>query len=125
MFFAEPGVKHAWPNSAACWSPAMPLTGMPAGTPQRSEVTPNRPLDGSTSGSAATGTPNTAHISGLHASVRMSNSIVRLALDGSVAWTSPPVRFHSSQVSIVPSARSSSTGMSRLASSHSIFEPEK
>ena len=26
-----PGSKHAWPNSAACWSPAMPLIGMPAG----------------------------------------------------------------------------------------------
>ena len=27
MFFAIPGSKHACPNSAACWSPAMPLTG--------------------------------------------------------------------------------------------------
>ena len=24
-----PGSKHAWPNSAACWSPAMPLIGIP------------------------------------------------------------------------------------------------
>ena len=28
-----PGAKQAWPNSAACWSPAMPETGMPAGMP--------------------------------------------------------------------------------------------
>ena len=24
-----PGSRHAWPKSAACWSPAMPLTGTP------------------------------------------------------------------------------------------------
>ena len=50
-----PGSKQAWPNSAACWSPAMPLTGTPAGRPVAAVVTPNRPLDGRTSGSAATG----------------------------------------------------------------------
>ena len=27
VFLLVPGVKHACPNSAACWSPAMPLTG--------------------------------------------------------------------------------------------------
>ena len=27
-----PGAKQAWPNRAACWSPAIPDTGMPAGT---------------------------------------------------------------------------------------------
>ena len=40
---------------------------------------------------------------------RMSKSIVRLALDGSVACTAPPpVRFHSSHESTVPNARSAS-----------------
>ena len=38
----------------------------------------------------------------------MSKSIVRLALDGSVACTAPPVRFHRSQESMVPKARSAS-----------------
>ena len=98
---------------------------MPPGTPHRSLVTPKRPLDGSTSGSAAAGTANSEHISGLHASERMSNNIVRLAFEGSVACTSPPVRFQSNQLSMVPTARSSSTGIGRLASSHSIFEPLK
>ena len=31
MFFAIPTFVHAWPNSAACWSPAMPVIG--AATP--------------------------------------------------------------------------------------------
>src|SRR3954447_556270 len=26
VFFVMPGSTHAWPNSAACWSPATPLT---------------------------------------------------------------------------------------------------
>ena len=45
-----PGSRQACPNSAACWSPAMPDTGMPAGTPVPGAVTPKRPLDGRTSG---------------------------------------------------------------------------
>ena len=45
-----------------------------------SAVTPKRPLDGRTSGSAAIGTSNRSHISVAPRSVRMSNSIVRLAL---------------------------------------------
>ena len=40
----------------------------------------------------------------------MSKSMVRLALVVSVARTSPPVRFHSSQLSMVPSARSGPAG---------------
>ena len=32
--FIIPGLKHAWPKSAACWSPAQPAIGM--GAPKRS-----------------------------------------------------------------------------------------
>ena len=28
VFFALPGVKHAWPKTAACWSPASPAIGI-------------------------------------------------------------------------------------------------
>ena len=55
------------------------------------------------------GTPKRSSSSSDHASVRMSKSIVRLALDGSVACTppsGPPVRFHSTHESMVPRARS-------------------
>ena len=85
VFLAMPGVKQAWPISAACWSPATPEIGMPAGQPDASAVSPNRPLDGSTEGSADIGTPNRSHSSADHCSDRMSNSIVLLALVGSVA----------------------------------------
>ena len=83
VFFAMPGSKHACPNSAACWSPAMPLIGMPAGTPQRSDVTPKRPLDGTHLGQRverARGAARTARRPTPGAT--MSNSIVRLALVG-------------------------------------------
>ena len=71
------------------------------------------------------GTPSSAHISGDQARLRMSNNMVRLAFDGSVACTAPPVSFDSSQVSMVPKARSASTGMWRLRNNHSTFVPEK
>ena len=51
----------------------------------------------------------------------MSNSIVRLALDTSLTWRSPPVRFHTIHESIVPSARCSSFGTPPSVSSHSYF----
>ena len=95
-----PGSKQAWPNSAACWSPATPEIGMPAGTPTPTAVVPKRPDDGRTSGRHAAGTPSRSQSSSDHDSVRMSNSIVREAFDGSVACTWPPVSCHSSQVSI-------------------------
>ncbi len=74
------------------------------------EVSPNLPLDADTSGSAATGTPSRSHSSSLQRSSVMSNNMVREAFDGSVACTSPPVRFHRIQASIVPSASSSEDG---------------
>ncbi len=102
-----PGSKQAWPNSAACWSPAMPLIGdaVDAVDAARDDAEParRRPHLGQRGRS---GTPNRSHSSVDHASVRMSNSIVRDALDDSVACTAPPVSFHSSHESIVPNARS-------------------
>ncbi len=57
-----PGSKQAWPNRAACWSPAMPLIGMPAAMPASPDaVTPNRPDDGRTSGNRSMGMPNRSH----------------------------------------------------------------
>ncbi len=84
-----------------------------------------RPLDGTISGRQAIGTWSRSHSSRSHRRLRMSHSIVRLALVTSVANTAPPVRFQISQESIVPIARSSSTGMSRSVRSHSILVPEK
>ena len=42
----EPGSRHAWPKSAACWSPAMPATGTPSKPVQRIAQSPNSPIDG-------------------------------------------------------------------------------
>ncbi len=55
----------------------------------------------------------------------MSYSIVRLALDGSVACTAPPVRFQTSQESMVPKARSSSAVTPPSVRSHSSLLAEK
>ena len=59
-------------------------------------------------------------------------SIVRLALVGSVTWTppsTPPVRFHSSQVSVLPKTASPASAASRTPSTlsriHWILPPEK
>src|SRR5439155_14315491 len=106
-------------NSAACWSPAMPLTGMP------SDVTPRRLLDGRISGRHDDGTPNSEHSSSSHAARRMSHSIVRDAFDGSVACTAPPVRFHTTQLSTVPNARSGPASTPPSVSSHSSLVAEK
>jgi len=54
----------------------------------------------------------------------MSNNIVRLAFDGSVASTSPPVRFQRIQLSIVPKTTSGWRG-APFASIHAILVPEK
>ena len=86
---------------------------------------PKRPDEGRTSGSEDTGTPNREHISSDHAAVARSRSIVRLALDGSVAWTRPPVRFHRSQESIVPNLSEASASTPPSVRSHSILLAEK
>ena len=114
---------------------------MPSARPGTDDVTPKRPLDGRTSGSVRSGTPRSSHISLLHVIVRMSNSIVRLALLGSVANSRPPVSFQTSHASTVPmawpamvTARPSATSEETLkrassgallASSQAAFVPEK
>ena len=53
----------------------------------------------------------------------MSNNIVRLAFDGSVACT--PVRFHNTHESTVPNARAASASTPPSRSSHSSLVAEK
>ena len=54
-----PGDTHAWPKSAACWSPATPLTGTPAmadaAAPRSPRTTPNRPHEGADVGERGAG----------------------------------------------------------------------
>ena len=57
VHLASPGEKHAWPNSAACWSPAMPAIGRSRPTNAAGSVRADHPGDGTTSGSARGGTP--------------------------------------------------------------------
>src|SRR2546423_380241 len=56
-----PGWVQAWPNSAACWSPAMPAIGT-ARPPANSVVSPYTSLDdataGNTAGEGQTSTPS-------------------------------------------------------------------
>src|SRR4029450_10116790 len=52
VFFAAPGVRHACPNSAACWSPATPAIGTPRGSQPRSVVSPSSPAGGLAAGGA-------------------------------------------------------------------------
>ena len=99
--------------------------GIPAGIPADGVVTPARPLDGTTVGSACIGTPNIEQSSVLHCIVVISNNMVRLAFEASVTNEAPCVRFQMIQESMVPSARFGETGTLPCTSSHSIFEPEK
>ena len=57
-------------------------------------------------GRHAAGMPNRRSISSSQRRPARFINWVREALVASVAWTAPPVRFHSSQVSIVPAHRS-------------------
>ena len=45
VHFASPGAKHAWPKSAACWSPSAAATGSPASAPPRLAVDLHRRPD--------------------------------------------------------------------------------
>ena len=101
------------------------MIGTPGPHAAPAPVTPNGPLEGRTCGRASTGTPNSEHSSWCHRSDLMSNSMVRAALVASVAWTSPPVRFHTIQLSTVPSARSGPAATPPSVSIHSSFEAEK
>ncbi len=100
----------------------MPGSGVPGA------VTPKRPADGRTSGRHEAGTPKSSVSSSDQSRDLMSNSIVRLAFEGSVACTppsGPPVSFHSSHESTVPKARSGPASTPPSVSSHSSLVAEK
>src|SRR5256886_517769 len=126
VFFTMPGWVHAWPNSAACWSPAIPAIGT---RPPNSVVSPYTSLDEPTCGSTERGTPNSFSSSSSQSPVRRLNSIVRDALLGSVTCTRPPVRFHTSHESTVPEASLPAFARARalgtLRRIHSSLVPEK
>ena len=105
-----PGFVHTWPNSAACWSPAMPAMGM---GPPKSVVSPYTSLLERTSGSIDLGTPKIASSSSSQSPLAMLYSIVRDALLASVTWTLPPVRFQTSQESTVPNASAPAFALAR------------
>src|SRR2546423_10485559 len=99
--FTIPGSVHACPNSAACWSPAMPAMGI---EPPNNRVSPYTSLEDDTAGSTERGTPNNFSSSSSQSPLRRLNSIVRDALLGSVTCTRPPVKFQTSHESTVPNA---------------------
>ena len=86
-------------------------------------------LDGTTSGSTEGGIRSSASSSSSQSWVCRLNSSVREALLASVACTRPPVRFQTSQLSIVPKASSPFSARARapgtLSSSHSSLVPAK
>ncbi len=128
VFLLIPGVKQAWPKSAACWSPAMPLTGTRRPAAQSGAVTPKRPLVARTLGRHEAGTSNSASSSSDHARESMSNNRVRLAFDASVVCTPPtaaPVRFQRIHESTVPNASVGVRSTPPSVSSHASFVAEK
>ena len=87
---AMPASKQAWPNSALCWSPAMPPTRMGSAQPigaHAAKVGAGRVY----LGQHALGDVQPLQQSASHWLVRMLNSMVRAALLTSVACTAPPV----------------------------------
>ncbi len=93
---AIPSLQQRWPYRAACWSPTLaPITARP---PQaRGSVTASRPAVPVTDGNIAAGMPNRSSRTGSQADAARLNSMVRAAIDGSVACTRPPLRFQVSQ----------------------------
>ena len=86
-----PGVKQAWPNSAACWSPAIPVTGSltpPSRTPRRSR---RRRQESTISGRQARGTPKQLEQPVVPVAGAQMQSSVRLALVTSVTCADAPV----------------------------------
>ena len=77
------------------------------------------PLDGRTSGSIARGTSNSASTSGSQSRVCRLNNCVREAFVWSQACTDPPVRFHVSQLSMVPAHSSPFAARRRPSGSES------
>ena len=79
---ASPGVKHACPASAACWSPAIPAIGTAAPSSVASATTP---VEGTIRGSTSRGTPNSSRSSSSHSSEARPQSSVREAFVRSVS----------------------------------------
>ena len=102
-----PGAKQAWPNSAACWSPATPLIGTPAPSGDVSEVTAEP---------AARRHDRGQHVEGHAEQLAQLGRPARRAgcRRASCGWRwwrrwrapPPPVSFQISQVSMVPKATS-------------------
>ena len=116
-----PGWKQAWPISAACWSPAMPSTGIAAPSSDGS-LTPNSAAQSSTSGSRLRGISNSASNSSSQSWLWMLNSRVREALVASVRWERPPVRRQSRKQSTVPK-RSSPRSAALAGAGHVVEDP--
>jgi hypothetical protein len=116
------------PNRAAWESPMTAATGTPAGNRPSCLVNPNCAFEGRTSARTERGTPKAASSSSSQARRLMSNSCVRDAFEASVANTSPPVRFHRSNESTVPTHRSPAADRDRSgscsSSSHRNFVAE-
>src|SRR5690606_12419498 len=109
----------------------MPAMGTPLREP-RSRVVAYISDDDRISGSMDMGMPMSAAMSGFQDRVSRSMSRVREALVGSVMWmppSTPPVMFHSNQVSMLPNNRSPFSARSRAPSTlsriHLILGPEK
>ena len=106
VHLASPGSKPVCPNSDACWSPMIAVSGIPA---TGSTVLPNAPIVDRISGSITRGTRMAASSRSSQSRVSRFISMVRLALVTSVTCRpplDPPVRFQTSQVSMVPNSRS-------------------
>src|SRR5436190_5744686 len=109
----------------------MPATGTPSRTPARTG--PYSCDDDLISGSIDSGMPISPAISESHDSVDRSISMVRLAFVTSVTCTpplsAPPVRFHRTQVSMLPNTRSPASAFARAPSTlsriHRTLGPEK
>ena len=92
-----------------------------------SRVVPSTADDGTMRGSTVRGMPKAPSSTGSQSSVAKFMSCVRLAFVTSVACR--PVRFQSTQVSIVPNNRSPFSALARapgtLSNSHRSFNAEK
>ena len=105
VFFTIPGLRHACPKRAACWSPAMPAIG--TGAPNSRVCAVHLARRRAPRAASQRGTPKISQQLVVPlAPSSMSNSIVRDALLTSVTCTLPPVRFHTSHESTVPNASS-------------------
>jgi hypothetical protein len=110
-----PMVVQAWPNRAACWSPAMPLIGAAMPPNAAGSVIEMSPVESTTRGRFAVETPKRSAISSLHAPCSMSNNKVRDAFDASVTWSRPADRRATSQLSTVPTAAFAAPSMFSIA----------